>query len=69
MNVFDRVNGLNKRVRELELELRVHKLEKVLRELVEQIDEDVPEENITRHFADVLFDARYLIKEHTGQGV
>jgi len=42
---------------------------KVLRELIEQIDEDMPEENMTRHFIDTLDDARYLIKKATGQEI
>jgi len=49
--------------------LEKQELLKVLRELVEQIDEDMPEENMTRHFIDTLDDARYLIKKATGQEI
>jgi hypothetical protein len=40
---------------------------RVLRELVAQIDDDIPEENVTRHFIDTLNDARYLIAKATGE--
>ncbi len=38
-----------------------------LRALVAQIDEDMPEQIMTRHFQDALEDARHVISKATGE--
>jgi hypothetical protein len=69
MNVFDRVDGLNARIRDLEMQVRILELEKVLRELIEQIDPDAEDGERTQHFIDALNAARYLLKETTGREI